>query len=102
LLEVGFMKRVKSKAVQYWQHPFFGIKHDLMELSPTTKLILTAVLSSFAAIFQSAEGYVPGIGFFVLNIKPVIDTVYLFDEVLDTYKHLYKGAFGRIVIKVSE
>lgn len=55
------MKRVKSKAVQYWQHPFFGIKHDLMEFSPTTKLMLTAVLSSFAAIFQSAGGYVLGI-----------------------------------------
>ncbi|MBM7655220.1 zinc-dependent alcohol dehydrogenase family protein [Neobacillus cucumis] len=37
-----------------------------------------------------------------LKIKPVIDTVYSFDEALDTYKHLYKGAFGKIVIKVSE
>lgn len=59
------MKRVKSKAVQYWQHPFFGIKHDLMELLPTTRLILTAILSSVAAIFQSAGGYMPGIGFFI-------------------------------------
>lgn len=37
-----------------------------------------------------------------LNIKPVIDTVYPFDQALDAYKHLYKGAFGKIVIKVSE
>lgn len=37
-----------------------------------------------------------------LNIKPVIDTVYSFGEALDAYKHLYKGAFGKIVIKVSE
>jgi NADPH:quinone reductase-like Zn-dependent oxidoreductase len=37
-----------------------------------------------------------------LKIKPVIDTVYSFDEALDAYKHLYKGAFGKIVIKVSE
>lgn len=37
-----------------------------------------------------------------LNIKPVIDTVYSFDEALEAYKHLYKGAFGKIVIKVSE
>lgn len=37
-----------------------------------------------------------------LNIKPVIDTVYSFDQALDAYKHLYKGAFGKIVIKVSE
>ncbi|MFP3668847.1 NAD(P)-dependent alcohol dehydrogenase [Priestia sp. SIMBA_032] len=37
-----------------------------------------------------------------LDIRPVIDTVYSFDEALDAYKHLYKGAFGKIVIKVSE
>ncbi|MBS4207200.1 NAD(P)-dependent alcohol dehydrogenase [Bacillus sp. FJAT-50079] len=37
-----------------------------------------------------------------LNIKPVIDTVYSFDQALEAYKHLYKGAFGKIVIKISE
>lgn len=37
-----------------------------------------------------------------LNIKPVIDTVYSFDQAIEAYKHLYKGAFGKIVIKVSE
>lgn len=56
---------MKSVVVQYWQGSFFGIEHDLMEVSPTTKLIFTAVLSSFAAIFQSAGGYAPGIGFMV-------------------------------------
>lgn len=65
MLEVGFMKRIKKKAVQYWQQPFFGIQQNLIEMSSTTKLILTSVLSSFAAIFQSAGGYAPGIGFFV-------------------------------------
>lgn len=59
------MKRVKRKAAQYWQHPFLEIKHNFIELSPTTKLLLTAILSSFAAIFQSAGGYMPGIGFIV-------------------------------------
>ncbi|WP_154663051.1 hypothetical protein [Bacillus massiliigorillae] len=59
------MKRIKSKALQYWQHPFFRINHNLMELSPTTKLVLSAILSSFAAICQSAGGYAPGIGYFV-------------------------------------
>lgn len=51
--------------VQYWQDPFVEIKHDIKELSPTTKLIFTAVLSSFAAILQSAGAYAPGIGFIV-------------------------------------
>ncbi|MFJ7975811.1 NAD(P)-dependent alcohol dehydrogenase [Peribacillus sp. NPDC096379] len=37
-----------------------------------------------------------------LNIKPVIDTVYSFNQALDAYEHLYKGAFGKVVIKVSE
>lgn len=56
---------MKSVVIQYWQYPFFGIKHDHIELSLTTKLIFTAVLSSFAVIFQSAGGYAPGIGFIV-------------------------------------
>ncbi|WP_195694719.1 zinc-dependent alcohol dehydrogenase family protein [Priestia megaterium] len=37
-----------------------------------------------------------------LQIKPVIDTVYEFDQAIEAYKHLYKGAFGKIVIKVSK
>jgi NADPH:quinone reductase-like Zn-dependent oxidoreductase len=37
-----------------------------------------------------------------LQIKPVIDTVYSFEQAIDAYKHLYKGAFGKIVIKVAE
>ena len=60
-----FLKSEKSKAIRYWQQPFFEIKHKLMEWLPTTKLTLTAILGSFAAIFQSAGGYAPGIGFFV-------------------------------------
>lgn len=59
------MDRVKRNAVPYWQQPFFRIKHDSLELLPSTKLILTAILSTFAAIFQSAGGYMPGIGFFL-------------------------------------
>lgn len=59
------MKLLKRKAAQYWQHPFLENKHNFIELSPTTKLLLTAILSSFAAIFQSAGGYMPGIGFIV-------------------------------------
>lgn len=37
-----------------------------------------------------------------LNIKPVIDTVYPFDKAIEAYEHLNKGAFGKIVIKISE
>jgi NADPH:quinone reductase-like Zn-dependent oxidoreductase len=35
------------------------------------------------------------------NIKPVIDTVYNFEQAIEAYQHLAKGAFGKIVIKIA-
>lgn len=35
------------------------------------------------------------------RIKPIIDKVYGFDEAAQAYEHLSRGAFGKIVIKVS-
>jgi NADPH:quinone reductase-like Zn-dependent oxidoreductase len=35
------------------------------------------------------------------KIKPVIDHVYSLDQALDAYKHIERGAFGKIVIKIS-
>ncbi|MCH4248009.1 MAG: NAD(P)-dependent alcohol dehydrogenase [Acinetobacter populi] len=37
-----------------------------------------------------------------LKIKPVIDKVYSFDEAPTAFKHLEKGAFGKIVIRMTE
>ncbi|CAM4183148.1 YybS family protein [Bacillus manliponensis] len=88
------MMRVKSKIVQYWQQPFLGIKHDLMELSPTTKLILTALLSSFAAIFQSAGGYVPGIVFFV----SAMTTLPIFLATIVSVRHGFLSYFSTILL----
>ena len=36
-----------------------------------------------------------------LKLRPVIDTVYTFAEASRAYEHLYRGAFGKIVIRVS-
>ena len=37
-----------------------------------------------------------------LQLHPVIDTVYPFADVQTAYDHLYRGAFGKIVIRVKE
>lgn len=36
------------------------------------------------------------------QLRPVIDTVYPFEDALSAYEHLYRGAFGKIVIRVRE
>lgn len=36
------------------------------------------------------------------EIRPVIDTVYAFADAPKAYDHLYRGAFGKIVIRVKE
>ncbi|WP_438350278.1 zinc-binding dehydrogenase [Paenibacillus sp. FA6] len=36
------------------------------------------------------------------QIKPVIDTIYSFEEAIEAYKHLSRGAFGKIVIRVEK
>jgi NADPH:quinone reductase-like Zn-dependent oxidoreductase len=37
-----------------------------------------------------------------IQIHPVIDRVYPFKDALAAYAHLYRGAFGKIVIRVRE
>lgn len=88
------MKKVKSKAVQYWQQPFYGIKHNFLELLPTTKLILTAIISSFAAIFQSAGGYLPGIGFFI----SAMTTLPIFLATIVSVRHGFLSYFVTILL----
>jgi NADPH:quinone reductase-like Zn-dependent oxidoreductase len=36
------------------------------------------------------------------QIHPVIDRVYAFDQAREAYEHLTRGAFGKIVIRVSD
>ena len=37
-----------------------------------------------------------------VKLRPVIDSVYPFADTLAAYDHLYRGAFGKIVIRVKE
>ena len=37
-----------------------------------------------------------------IRIHPIIDKVYSFPDALAAYDHLYRGAFGKIVIRVRE
>jgi len=41
------------------------------------------------------------VAFDMYGIKPVIGKVYEFDEVIEAHRHMEKGAFGKIVIRVS-
>ena len=59
------MKRVRSKMVQYWHEPFLEMKRHSIEWMPARKLTFTAIVSSIAALLQSAGGFVPGVGFLV-------------------------------------
>lgn len=36
------------------------------------------------------------------NIKPVIEQVYSFNDAVEAFKHLSRGAFGKIVIKIGD
>ena len=37
-----------------------------------------------------------------INLHPVIDTVYAFDDAREAFNHLERGAFGKIVIRVRD
>jgi len=49
------------------------------KISLTNKLVITALLSTFATIFQSAGGFMPGIGFLIspLTTLPIFLATYL-------------------------
>lgn len=49
-------------------------------------------LSAFEEMNQAFDEY---------QIKPVIEKVYPFEQAIQAYEHLAKGAFGKIVIKIS-
>lgn len=72
----------------------------------TTNLNLMRVIFKQTLIQGIAVGHLKAFeemneAFDKYNIKPVIDTVYSFEQAIEAYQHLSKGAFGKIVIKVS-
>lgn len=87
------MRKITNAVMTYWQHPFFEMKHNLNQ-STATKLILTAVLSSFAAILQSAGGYIPGIGFFA----SAMTTLPIFLATIVSVRHGFLSYFVTIFL----
>lgn len=97
----GFNQSIKALALQGNIY-VIGFLDDLI-----AKVDLFALLAKQAKVqginvghYRAFEEMVQA--FDQLSIKPVIDTVYSFDQAIEAYKHLYKGAFGKIVIKIAE
>lgn len=54
--------------VRYWCQSMIetgSISLHVRKMALATRLVITALLSTFAAIFQSAGGFMPGIGFLI-------------------------------------
>ncbi|PFE02871.1 hypothetical protein COE15_11330 [Bacillus cereus] len=54
--------------VRYWYQSMIETDANYVhvrKMALATKLVITAVLSTFAAMFQSAGGFMPGIGFLI-------------------------------------
>lgn len=71
----------------------------------TTNLNLMQVIFKQTKIQGIAVGHLRAFeemnkAFDQYQIKPVIEKVYPFEEAIGAYKHLAKGAFGKIVIKM--
>jgi NADPH:quinone reductase-like Zn-dependent oxidoreductase len=64
---------------------------DLLNRQTVIRGIVTGPRRAFEAMNQALE---------TLRVRPVIDKVYGFDEAREAYDHLYRGAFGKIVIRV--
>ncbi|SDP20634.1 NADPH:quinone reductase [Mucilaginibacter sp. OK268] len=72
----------------------------------TTNLDLMRVIFKQTKIQGIAVGHLTAFeemnkAFDAYNIKPVIEKVYPFEQAVEAYQHLAKGAFGKIVIKMS-
>ena len=79
---IGFLKGVSSEI------PLFPFVIKQVTAGGTT----VGPRSSFEAMLRSFAEW---------RLHPVIDTVYSFEDTLDAYRHLYRGAFGKIVINLN-
>lgn len=120
--ETEVMRLTQGKGAQHILEVVGGdsINHSIDALAPQGHIYIIGFLKSMMAevnLFSllAKQARVQGIyvghrkafddmnrAFDELRIKPVIDTVYAFSEAIEAYKHLEKGAFGKIVIRVAE
>lgn len=120
--EEEVLRLTDGKGVQHLLEVVGGdsINHSINAIAPQGYIYIVGFLKSMMAevnlfALLAKQARVQGIyvghrkafddmnrAFEQLKIKPVIDTVYSFSEAVEAYEHLGRGAFGKIVIKVSE
>ncbi|MCH4243451.1 zinc-dependent alcohol dehydrogenase family protein [Acinetobacter gerneri] len=97
-----------------------NLNKSLSAISFHGKIYIIGVLSSFETqiniqpmLFKRPQLHGIGVGskqvlqdvvkaIELLNIKPIIDRIYSFDEIPEAFKHLKKGALGKIVIDFNQ
>ncbi|MBP0726999.1 hypothetical protein J5Y03_17715 [Bacillus sp. RG28] len=71
-----------NRFVRYWYQSMIDTGANYVHVSKialTTRLVITALLSTFTTIFQSAGGFMPGIGFLIspLATLPIFLATYV-------------------------
>ena len=79
---IGFLNGVSAQVPLF---PFVVKQLTLGGISVGSRATFEQMLGSFAQ----------------WQLHPVVDSVYSFDETPAAYKHLYRGAFGKIVIRLE-
>lgn len=84
---------------QIHQIGFLGGQTANLDLMPLIfrQTVLRGICVSPASSFELMNEFLDK-----QQIRPVIDTVYSFDQAKEAYEHLARGAFGKIVINIGQ
>jgi NADPH:quinone reductase-like Zn-dependent oxidoreductase len=79
-----------------------GVLDDISSDIPIFSLLLKQVVLRGASVGPTRALEDMLRKFEQLQLHPVIDSVYPFSDAVAAYDHLYRGAFGKIVIRVKQ